>query len=87
MPRYHFHAADGAPVHDMHGSELADEAAARAEALRYAGELLQWSPELLSARNQLRISVTGEDGALLFTIVTVLVEAPRRTDGSGSLIN
>jgi len=77
MPRYFFHAADGAPVHDTHGYDMADDADARAEALRYAGELLKHAPDLLSERNQLRISVTGENGDLLFTIVTVVVDVPR----------
>jgi len=50
VPVYFFHAADGAPVHDSQGSHLADDGAARAQALRYAGDLLRWEPGLLSEK-------------------------------------
>lgn len=77
MPRYFFHAADGAPVHDTNGFDLSNDDAARHEALRYAGELLRWEPGLFSERNQLRVSVTDEAATLLFTVVTVVVDVPR----------
>jgi hypothetical protein len=40
MPRYHFHVADGRDYPDLQGTELADLAAARYEALRFTGSLL-----------------------------------------------
>lgn len=77
MPRYYFHAADGAPLHDNHGSNLTDDDTARTEALHYAGDLLKWSPELLSEESQLRVAVTDEKDTLLPTIVTVMVDVPK----------
>jgi hypothetical protein len=40
MPRYHFHVADGHDYPDLQGTELADLPAARREALRFTGALL-----------------------------------------------
>ncbi len=39
MPRYYFHLKARVPVEDSTGIELPDTAAARAEAIRFAGEL------------------------------------------------
>lgn len=40
MPRYHFHIDNGQFVPDPHGTELPDLAAARIEAVRAAGEMI-----------------------------------------------
>lgn len=77
MPVYYFHASNGAPVHDRHGTNLNDDEDARVEALRYAGDLLKWSPDLLTEHSQLRVMVTDDRGALLFTVVTLVVEVPQ----------
>ena len=41
MPRYYFHVHDGEDCPDLVGTELADDAAARAEAIVTAGSLLR----------------------------------------------
>jgi hypothetical protein len=78
MPRYFFHTADGVRNPDTDGIELGDDDAAQLEAVRYAGEALRWQPKELRKRGQWRVEVTGEDGALLFTVITVAVDAPKR---------
>jgi hypothetical protein len=81
MPRYHFHSADGDRDYDRVGSDLPDEAAARLEAVRYAGEVLRWNAAELWERGQWRVEVTDDAGALLFTVITLAVDAPRPADG------
>jgi hypothetical protein len=78
MPRYFFHTADGVRDPDTDGIEFEDDDAAQLEAVRYAGEALRWQPKKLWKRGQWRVEVTGEDGALLFTVITVAVDAPKR---------
>jgi hypothetical protein len=41
MPRYYFNVINGADLPDLVGTELLDLAAARNQAIRHAGELLQ----------------------------------------------
>ena len=77
MPRYHFHSADGSRERDRDGTDLPDETTARMEAIKYAGEVLQHSPEGLWERGQWRVEVTNDDNALLFTVITLAVDAPK----------
>ncbi len=76
MPRYFFHTADGSRDRDLDGTELASAAAARVEAIRYAGHVISDEPDRLLDGRDFRVEVTGEDGALLFTIITLAVDAP-----------
>jgi len=78
MSRYFFHTFDGVRNPDTDGIQLGDDHAAQLEAVRYAGETLRWQPKELWERGQWRVEVTGEDGALLFTVITVAVDAPKR---------
>ena len=77
MPRYHFHCVDGSRIPDYDGMSLPDLATARQEAVRFAGEVLQSEPALLWQKGQWRVEVTGEDGVLLFTLVTLAIDAPQ----------
>lgn len=47
MPRCYFHTLDGTQGIDRPGHELADDAAARREAVRYAGGLLADDPAIV----------------------------------------
>lgn len=69
MPRYYFHVCDGTQDIDEQGHELADDLAARREAVRYCCGLLGDDPDLLLADENLRVNVTAEDGHLRFAIV------------------
>ena len=76
MPRYFFDLADGRREVDRDGVDLPDVAAARAAAVRFAGELLSGEPEQLWEKHQWRVEVTGEDGALLCTVIALAFDAP-----------
>jgi hypothetical protein len=78
MPRYYFHTADGAPDHDEVGTELADDNAARVEAVRYIGESLRSDPKLLWDGSEFRVEVTDENGDVLFTVVALSVDCTSR---------
>ena len=79
MPRYFFHSADGKREPDQQGTELPDDAAAQFEAVRFAGETLKWRPLELWKQGQWRVEVTDDQGALLFTIITIAGDAPPHT--------
>lgn len=81
MPRYFFHSADGGRERDLQGTELPDDAAAQLSAVRYAGEVLRWEPQEIWKRGQWRVEVTDENDALLFTVITLAIDAPRRPVG------
>jgi hypothetical protein len=74
MPRYFFHTCDGTQDIDRFGHELPDAAAARREAVRYGGGLLRDDPDLIVRDDELRITVTSEDGALSCAIIILAVD-------------
>ena len=76
MPRYFFHCADGVRDPDREGTVLADDHAAQVAAVAFAGETLKHSPGTLWDKGQWRVEVTGEQGALLFTVITIAIDAP-----------
>ena len=77
MPRYHFTSFDGRRDLDPEGVELADHDAARIYAARYVGELLQSEPDTLWQAGHWAVEVTDADGALLFSVATHGIDAPR----------
>ena len=77
MPRYHFHCADGHREPDLEGTELADDEAAQHTAIAFAGEVLKYDPKDLWQKGQWRVEVTDAQGALLFTVITLAVDAPK----------
>lgn len=76
MPRYHFHTADGHRWSDPEGSDLPDLQAARAEAVRFASEMLRGKAEELWRDGQWRVEVTNEHNALLCTVIVLGIDAP-----------
>ena len=76
MPSYFFHTADGTRDLDREGVELADDAAARKEAIRFAGAVMHDQPEVLWDGRDYRVEVTNTSGDLLFTIVMLSIDAP-----------
>lgn len=75
MPRYYFHTLDGTQDIDRLGHELPDDAAARREAVRYAGGLLADDPTIVVADEALRVNVTNEEGDLNCSIIILAVDA------------
>jgi hypothetical protein len=76
MPRYFFATADGSRERDDEGLELSDNNAARRAAIRYAGAIMEGDPNVLWDGQDFRIEVTDEKGRLLFTVITLAVDAP-----------
>jgi hypothetical protein len=76
MRRYHFHDADAERHPDSEGVELPDDDTAKVMAVRYAGELLKHNPRDLWEKGHWRVEVTGDDNALLWTVVTIAIDAP-----------
>ena len=68
MPKYFFHSEDGFLVQDSSGTELADQAAARIEAVRLCGALLHERPQALWESTRWRLLVTDSAGMILFTV-------------------
>ena len=77
MPIYHFGSVDGRREADDEGTELENDGAAQIMALRYAGEVLQSDPDMLWKNGQWRVEVTDGDGVLLFTVITLAIDAPK----------
>ena len=76
MPRYFFHSEDGHLEVDNNGTELPDAAAARVEAVRFAGALLLDRPQAVWESSRWRMLVTDERKAILFAVeVTTAVGA------------
>ena len=77
MPLYHFHCADRSRQPDAEGTELPDDRAAQQMAVEFAGEVLKGDPQLLWRKGQWRVEVTDDANVLLFTVITLAVDAPR----------
>lgn len=68
--------ADGSRERDEEGTELPDHNAARREAIKFAGAVLNDQPDVLWDSRDFRVEVTDEAGLMLFTIITLAVDAP-----------
>ena len=77
MARYHFHCADGSREPDEEGTELASDEEAQRIAIVYAGEVLMSNPASIWEKGSWRVEVTNDDNALLFTVITLAIDAPR----------
>ena len=82
MPRYFFHTVDGTKDIDHLGHELPDDAAARCDAVRYAGGILSDEPDIVAGDEALRVNVTNENGNLSCSIVILAVDTNWRSDGT-----
>jgi hypothetical protein len=70
-PRYYLNLWDGDLFEvDQKGTELPDVAAARAEALRFASEIMSE----LQTPERARIEMANEDGSVLWRIAITIVE-------------
>jgi len=73
MPHYHFHTSDCSP--DLEGSELEDLAAAKCEAVKTAGHVICDAAGTFWDRAEWTMTVTDEDGLILFILQIVGVES------------
>jgi hypothetical protein len=65
MPRYYFHIADGQPLRDEEGIELANLHDAEIESTKCLGEFLLDRPSDLINERSLSLTVTDERGLIL----------------------
>lgn len=82
MPRYFFHTDDRRSFHDEDGTPLANDAAARIEAARVLGQLLNEQPADVWNDGQFRITVTDERGVILYSLDV----AALRSSAAGGVI-
>jgi hypothetical protein len=76
LPRFFFHVSDSVLIPDAEGTELADLAAARVEAVVVAGAMLrEHAPEFWTS-GEWKVIVTDEDQVVLFTICCQALAAP-----------
>jgi hypothetical protein len=66
---------------DVDGIEMPSIDDARIEAARFTGELIRDQPELAWAGEEIRVEVTDANQLLLFTIITLGVDAPATAAG------
>lgn len=76
MPRYFFHVRDGRSVPDDTGTELADWAEARVEAIRLCGAIIEDDAERLALSDEWYLDVEDERGLVLFRFSFISLEAP-----------
>lgn len=81
MPRYFFHVRDGADYPDLQGTVLPDLAAARREALRFAGSLLAEVPETFWSGGEWLLTVADDTRLTLFELRFVATDAPAVSTG------
>lgn len=77
MARYFFHTSDGTTQRDEMGFDLTDDDAARREAVRFGGGLLNDDPDMIRNDKGLRIDVINEAGRLCFAVIILAIEANR----------
>lgn len=75
--RYFFHTEDGRRFCDEEGTELPTETAARLEAARVLGQLMNEDPATVWHGEPLRLRVTDSDNRPLFTLAVVATIAGR----------
>ncbi|HEV7255253.1 MAG TPA: hypothetical protein VGN97_19370 [Mesorhizobium sp.] len=68
MPRFFFHVMDGRALIDHEGTEVPDAQAARAEALRTAGEILRSEGTSHWAGDKWQMTVADEKGNTVFSL-------------------
>ncbi len=69
MPRYFFHVQDGEAFPDLQGTVLENDAAARTEAVRFSGVLLQQQPEKFWTGEEWSMRVTNDKDLTLFELM------------------
>ncbi|CAN5351565.1 hypothetical protein BH09PSE4_BH09PSE4_11140 [soil metagenome] len=74
MPIYHFNIADHSADPDPEGTELPDDATARAEAVVFAGTYLRDKPELILDGHNFRVEVTDKRHDLLFMVNIQMID-------------
>ena len=74
MPRYHFDIEDRPPRLDHEGAELADDAAARKQAVKLIAAYLKDHPDPLLARGEIGVHVRRPDRRTVFVVSCMAVD-------------
>lgn len=69
MPRYFFHVADGDKFLDLHGTVLDNDTTARAQAVRFFGQLLSDKPDKFWSGQEWQMRVADESHLTLFELM------------------
>ena len=77
MPRYFFHVSDSVVIPDLEGVVLADDDAARLEAVTTAGAMLRDHAREFWSSGEWKVIVTDAQRIVLFTISCQALAAPR----------
>lgn len=70
MPLFFFDISNGRPDRDAEGFEFATLDQARTQAIRFAGEMLQFHSELIWEGHDLRVEVLNGARTPLFAVIT-----------------
>ena len=76
LPRFFFNVHDGVNARDETGTDIRDTDAARLEAVRYSGDLLERHPDAFWIQDDWRMEVSDATGSILFAIHVSAVQAP-----------
>jgi hypothetical protein len=74
MPRYHFDIEDRPAFPDHDGTDLADDEAARKEAIKLIGAYLKDHPDPLLARGEIGVHVRRPDRRTVFVVSCIAVD-------------
>lgn len=73
MARYYFHSGESRQGFDDRGLDLADDMAARREAVRFGAELLRDDPDIISGEKPLRVHVIDENGRFCCAVIALAI--------------
>jgi hypothetical protein len=76
VPRYFFHSDADGSFRDSVGTELAGDATARIEAARLLAQLIHEHPAKVWSGDVFNITVTDQDGLILFVLDLAAVASP-----------
>lgn len=81
LPRYFFDLVPHHSAADHVGTELADLAAARIEAVRFSGQYLHHNPQLPDIGREVRVTVRDEQENVVFAVVTRGIDSFEAAEG------
>jgi hypothetical protein len=75
VPRFYFHVTDSRDYPDLQGTELPSIEAARTEAVRFSGRLLEKAADTFWDGQEWHMRITDENDLTLFTLLFVGMDA------------
>jgi hypothetical protein len=84
VPRYYFHVTDSRDYPDLQGTLLDDVQAARTEAVRFSGRLLEKAADTFWEGQEWHMRVTDDADLTLFTLLFVGTDGASKNPGANS---